>query len=295
MEWKKGKKGIIQISIFLGILITALVYLIFVPRPVKVEVAQVKRGRFIEIIQAAGILRSKERYTVPAFGDGDIRRVSLKVGDSIKRGEIITELNWSMKYLPVRAPIGGIISKVYRESAGPIRRGEPIVEIIDPTKLELMAELLTTEAVRLRIGAIAKIENLSQGSEVQARVTRISKAGYTKLSALGVEEERTEVIAELINFPPEILENIGSTFHVDVTFIVHETPNALKIPVGALFRDGEKWAVYLAEKGRAKKKNVEVGAIGAQEALIKLGLHIGEKVLIYPGDLVKPNSRIKTK
>ncbi len=293
MKLKRGKPKTILTITITGAALVALLYVIFVPRPVQVEVATVTTGLFQETIRADGILRSKERYTVPAFAEGDIKRVSLKVGDPIKKGEKITELYWDVKYDPVRAPISGVVSKVYRESAGPIRRGEPIIEIVDPSRLEVMAELLTTDATRLRPNIEAWIENWSGGKPIEARVTRVSKAGFTKQSALGVEEERTEVTADLINTPASVLENVGSTFHVDVTFKISETANALKVPIGSLFRDGSDWAVYLDVKGRARKKKVEVISLGAQEASIKAGLSAGDRVLVYPGDLVRDGTRIR--
>lgn len=273
--------------------IAGLIYVIVVPRPVKVDTAKVSTGLFQEIIRSDGILRSKDRYTVTAFTDTDMRTMPLKVGDPIAKGDKITELFWEFGYTPVRAPISGVVSKVYRESAGPVRRGDPIIEIVDPSHLEIMAELLTTDAVRLHVGADAWIENWLGGDPIKAKVIRISKAGFIKQSALGVEEERTEVTADLLNPPARALENVGNTFHVDVTFKIAELPDALRIPVGALFRDGSDWAVYLAENGRARKKKVEIGAMGPDEASIKSGLSVGQIVLVYPGDLVKDGSRIR--
>jgi HlyD family secretion protein len=294
MKLKRGKPKTILAIAIVGFALLTLLYVILIPRPVQVDVATVVTSSFQEIIRGDGILRSKERYTVPAFAEGDIKRVSLKVGDPIKKGEKITELYWDVKYDPVRAPISGVVSKVYRESAGPIHRGEPIIEIVDPSRLEVMAELLTTDAVRLPPNAEAWIENWSGGKPLEAKVTRVSKAGFTKQSALGVEEERTEVTADLINPPARALDNVGSTFHVDVTFKISETANAIKIPVGSLFRDGLDWAVYVDESGRARKKKVEVGSLGTQEASIKSGLNPGDVVLVYPGDLVKDGGRIRT-
>lgn len=294
MKIENKKIKTISIFVFVVLAIAGLAYTIWVPRAVKVDVAKVTVGAFTETIRADGVLRSKENYIVPAFADGDIKRVSLKVGEEIKKGDIITELFWDIKFEPLRAPVSGVISKVFRESAGPIRRGEPIVEIVDPTNLEVMVELLTTDAVRLQPGNQAWLENWSGGNSIAAKVIRISKAGFRKQSALGVEEERTEVIADLIHPPKGLLEKVGSTFYVDVIFKVSETANALKIPVGALFRDGSNWAVYLADGKYARKLNVEVGALGADEALIKAGLHAGQLILIYPGDLVKDGTRIRT-
>lgn len=293
MKLNRGKPITVTVILIAGVALITLLYVIVAPIPVLVEIATVTTGTFQETIRADGVLRSKERYTVTAFAEGDTKRVSLKVGDPIKKGAMITELYWDDKYEPVRAPISGVVSKVFRESAGPIHRGEPIIEIVDPSRLEVMAELLTTDAVRLQSNAEAWIENWLGGKPFEARVTRVSKAGFTKQSALGVEEERTEVTADLINPPKNVLDSVGNTFHIDVTFKVSETANALKIPVGALFRDGSDWAVYVNEDGRARKKKVEVNHLGNQEASIKSGVSEGDLVVVYPGDLVKDGARIR--
>lgn len=292
MKLKRGKPKTILAITIAGAVLLALLYVIFVPRPVQVDVATATTGLFQETIRADGILRSKERHVLTALASGNLERVYLKVGDTVKKGQRITIIIWD-RDLEVRAPTSGVISKVYRESAGPINRGEPIVEIVDPANLEIMAELLTTDAVRLHPNGEAWIENWSNGKTLKARVTRVSKAGFTKQSALGVEEERTEVTADLIDPRANVLENFGSTFHVDVTFKISETANALKVPVGSLFRDGSDWAVYLDESGRARKRKVEVSSLGAQEASIKAGLSAGDVVLVYPGDLVKEGARIR--
>lgn len=293
MKPKNEKLKMVAIGGVFIIIIIGLAYVMFVPSAVKVEVAKVSVGPFQEVIRADGVLRSKDRYTVTAFADGDIKRVPLKVGDVVKKNSRITELFWDVKYESVKAPIDGVISKIYRDSAGPIRRGEPVVEVIDPAKLEVMAELLTTDAVRLRVGNDVAVENWAGGKALEAKIIRISKAGFTKQSALGVEEERTEVTADLQNPPSELFDNVGSTFHVDLIFKVRETSNALKVPVGALFRDGSSWAVYINQDGRARKTDVVIEGLGAQEASIKSGLKEGQLVLVYPGDLVKDGSRIQ--
>lgn len=156
-----------------------------------------------------------------------------------------------------------------------------------------MAELLTTDAVRLKEGAPVEILNWPGATGIAGTVTRISKAGFVKPSALGVEEERTEVIADLSRFPPELAARAGSTFHVDVSFQVSETKDALTIPVGALFRDGSGWGVYVAESGRARLRRVELRGKNPQEAAIADGLKEGERVVVYPGDLVKDGTRIR--
>ena len=110
-----------------------------------------------------------------------------------------------------------------------------------------------------------------------------------------MEEERTEVTADFLNLPKELLEKVGSSFHVDLLFKVSAADSALKVPVGSLFRDGSAWAVYVADEGRARKKQIEILALGAKEVSIKSGLKVDEQVLVYPGDLVKDGTRIRAK
>lgn len=286
--FKRAAFVAVLLAIFAGLL-----YLIYTPRAIEVEKAKVEQGVFRETIQSDGILRSKERYTVTAYSDGDIKRVPHKVGDVLKKGDSVTELFREFAYKPVPAPISGVVSKVYRESAGPINRGEPIIEIIDPNQLEAVAELLTTDAVRLNVDGEVKIENWAGEADLSARVTRISKAGFTKQSALGVEEERTEVTAELVDPPKELLQKAGSGFHIDVTFLVSEKPDVVKIPVGALFRSGKEWAVFVIKNQRAELREIQIIASNSEVAAVGSGLEPGETVVVYPGDLLKDGAKVK--
>lgn len=283
----------ILIVLTAGLIGGALFYMIAIPRPIQVDAATTVRGNFRQTLDLDGILRSKERFTVPAFADGDIKRIGLKVGDSVTKNQTIGELLWDVSYQPIKAPIDGVVSKVYRESAGPIRRGEPIVEIIDPARLEVMAEPLTTDAMRLRVGGTITLNNLGGTAPLAGKITRISKAGFIKQSALGVEEERTEVTADLDHLPSDLLSRVGSSFHVDISFEVSELAGVLKVPVGAIFRDGPNWAVYVLDKGQARKRTVGVTAVNTSEAVIENGLTAGERVVVYPGDLVKDGVRVK--
>lgn len=281
------------LSVVFLTIVAGLLYVIFTPRAVEVEKAKVERGVFRETIQADGVLRSKERYTVTAYSDGDIKRVPHKVGDVLKKGDAVTELFREFAYKPVPAPISGVVSKVYRESAGPIARGEPIIEMIDPDHLEAVVELLTTDAVRLNVGGETRIKNWAGETDLRARVIRISKAGFTKQSALGVEEERTEVTSELIDAPKDLLQKAGSGFHIDVTFLVSEKPDVLKIPVGALFRHGKEWAVYVIKNERATLQDIQIIASNSEEAAVASGLEPDDVVVVYPGDLLKDGTKVK--
>lgn len=283
-----------KIGLGLGVAaIAALIYVVGTPRPIVVEIATVKRAPFREVIKSEGILRSKVRHIVPAFAEGDIKRVGLKTGDPVRKGQAITDLFWDIKYEPVKSPIDGVISKVFRESAGPIHRGEPIVEVVDPNQLEVVSELLTTDAARVRTGNPASVSGWGEEQALSASVARVSKAGFVKQSALGVEEEKTEVTMELKNIPENVLSRVGSTYHVDVSIEISKQENALVIPVGALFRDGALWAVYRISSGRAVRTNVDLLARGSGEVMLGGGINEGDQIVVFPGDLVKDGTRVR--
>jgi HlyD family secretion protein len=289
----KSKK---MFMITLGALVAVMIaYFTFRQRAVIVDVVTVKRGVFESYLEADAIIRTKDRYTVPAFADGDLRRVDLKVGDPVNKGQSLAQLIWDVRVQSVRSPISGVISKVYRESAGPIRRGDPIVEVVDPKNLEMMAELLTTDATQVQQGDAFLIRNWGGPEELHGRIARVSRAGYSKVSALGVEEERTEVTGELKNLPLDLLERLGSNFHVDVKILLDRSENALILPAGAIFRVGSEWAVYRVENDRAREARIRILSRNNEEVLIGQGLTEGDRVVNFPGDLLKEGVRITAK
>jgi len=260
-----------------------------------VEAATVKRGEFIEEILADGFFRAKNRYTVTAFAEGDIKRVDLRAGDVLKKGQPITELFWDVRYVPVRSPINGVITKVFRESAGPVHRGDPIIEVVDPNDLEIVAELLTTDAARVKVGNLAIASGWGEGKTINTQVSKISKAGFVKISALGVEEERTEVIMYPEKQSISELGKLGHTFHTQLVIQVSQLDSVLKIPTGALIRDGSFWAVYKIENNKARLQHVTPSVRGNEEVVITGGLREGDTVINYPGDLVKDGVAVREK
>ncbi|MDD4974510.1 MAG: HlyD family efflux transporter periplasmic adaptor subunit [Bacteriovorax sp.] len=290
-----NKKIRLIISSGLIILLIAVAFIFFKPRAIEVEMVKVNRGVFTDEIHADGFFRAKNRYTVTAFGEGDIKRVDLKVGDILKKNQTITQLYWDVKYVPVRSPIAGVITKVFRESAGPIHRGEPIIEVVDSSDLEIVSELLTTDAAKVKVGNLAFATGWGDSKPIQAHVTKISKAGFIKISALGVEEERTEVIMEPEKLSLDEKTKLGHTFHTILSIQVATVDAALKIPAGALFRDGSAWAVYQVINGKAQLKHVTISLRGNEEAIIVGGLQEGDIVINYPGDLIKNGTSVKSK
>lgn len=270
-------------------------FIVLRPKVIKVEMAKVLRGTFTEEILSDGYFRAKNRYNVTAFAEGDIKRINFKVGDILKKNQTITELFWDVNYVPVKSPIAGVITKIFHESAGPIHRGDPIVEVVDPSELEIVAELLTTDAARLKVGSPVKATGWGDAKDIMATVTIISKAGFIKISALGVEEERTEVIMEPEELPGEVKKKLGNNFHTQLNIQVSKLESSLKIPTGAVVRQGSNWAVYQVIDGVAHLKPIILSLHGNEEVVISDGLKEGDVVINYPGDLIKEGTSVSSK
>ena len=191
----------------------------------------------------------------------------------------------------VKAPVDGVVLQRLRESESIVPAGEPIIEIGDPRQIEIVADLLSTDAVRVRPGARATIEQWGGEPALAATVRRIEPAGFTKVSALGVEEQRVNVVLDFADGDEDSLL-LGDAYRVETRIVVWEAPSVLKVPTNALFRDNSQWAVYVASGGRSRRTIVEIGHQTGQEAEVLDGLTDGETVIVHPGDLVRDGTRI---
>jgi HlyD family secretion protein len=193
----------------------------------------------------------------------------------------------------VTAPVDGVILRRLRESESVVPAGEPLVEIGDPGRLEIVADLLSTDATRIREGSRAIVQQVT-GDDVapEAVVRRIEPSGFTKISALGVEEQRVNVILDLSD-PASEDTVLGDAYRVEVRIVVWEAPDVLRIPTSALFRVGDRWAVYAVRDGAARSTPVELGQQTGREAEVLAGLTEGARVIVHPGDAVRDRTRVK--
>lgn len=184
----------------------------------------------------------------------------------------------------VKSPESGRVLKVIAESETIVQSGAPLLEIGDPSDLEITVELLSTDAVRVKPGAKAIIDGWG-GPPLQAHVTKIYPSGFTKVSALGIEEQRVKV---LLNFdgPAETRERLGHDYRVFVRIAVYETESALRVPLSALFRRGNDWALFVLENGAAKERKVEIGERNSSFAEVLSGVKEGERIILHPSDKV---------
>ena len=196
------------------------------------------------------------------------------------------------RVVSVSSPVAGVVLKRIRESESMVPAGDPLLEIGDPMRLEIVADLLSTDAVRVKPASRVIIEQWGGDDTLDGRVRRIEPAGFTKISALGVEEQRVNVIVDFKD-AAAACALLGDAYRVEVRIVVWEGRDVVKVPTSALFRDGRQWAVYRVVEGRAKRTPVEVGHQTGQDAEIVRGVSAGDRVIVHPGDTLRHGARVR--
>jgi HlyD family secretion protein len=196
--------------------------------------------------------------------------------------------------LVLRAPVDGVVLKVAQASEATLPAGTPLVDIGDPRRLEIVAELLTTDAVQARPGSRAVVERWG-GPPLAAVVSRVEPGAFTKVSALGVEEQRVKVLLD-VQDPPLAWSVMGDGFRVTVRVITQAVDPAVLVPVGALFPVGDGgMGVYRIDGGRARLQVVDVGGRNGREAWARDGLQPGQVVIVYPPPTVEDGKRVQVR
>lgn len=191
----------------------------------------------------------------------------------------------------LRAPVAGVVLTRLRESAGPVAVGEPLLEIGDPGSLEIEVDLLSSDAVRVSEGMQVRLHRWGGAAPLEARVRRVEPVGFTKISALGVEEQRVWVLCDFVS-PPTDWRRLGDGYRVDAEFVLSSGP-ALTVPSGALFRRDQGWALYRIEGDRAVLREVTVGRRSGVDAEILEGIEAGDRVVVHPDDRVAAGTRVE--
>lgn len=192
----------------------------------------------------------------------------------------------------VPSPITGHVLRVDRESEGAVGPGTPLLEVGDLSVIEIVADVLSRDAAPLRRGLPVLISEWGSGKELGGRVRRVEPAAFTRLSPLGVEEQRVNVRIEFER-PPDV--QLGDGYAVDVRFILSDAPNVLQVPASALFRRAEGWATFVIQDGRARLRTVQVGKRNPLQAEVLGGLSQGETVIVHPGELVRDGQRVEAR
>lgn len=392
------KRRIFVITI-LAIVIIGVIYG-FIPKPVPVDTVKALRGPMRVTLDEEGKTRVKDRFVISAPVSGFMRRLSLKVGDPIKKGQAVAELEplrsgvldprsraeaeasvsaakaslnaaeedaraakadaeyarqkfertkklfdegyvskdlleqaeseakkaeanrlsadasvkaaaselertkATLGYSPaegvkdrgrvvsITAPVEGRVLKIHRESEGSVNQGEAIIDIGDPSKLEVRVEVLSADAVNIKQGTPALLERWGGDISLIGKVRGIEPSAFTKVSSLGVEEQRVLVIADITSLP-ESWQRLGDGYRVEVSFIIWEGKDILQVPASSLFRKGEGWAVFIAKNRKAHLQHVEAGRKNGLVAEIISGLNEGDMVITHPDDLLKDGTRVR--
>ncbi len=371
----------------------ALVWAVYRPRALLVEVATVTTGTFEQVIEEDGRLRLKNRFVITAPTLAELLRPTLKVGDSVRAGEVVATLvpvapqmidartrsvlqqrvgsadaarraataqvqraqtalaqatleveratrlaqdnfisaaardqsalarqaaqqaltaamaeqgmadfslaearaalsraepagvgsvtgRWELK-----SPVDGQVLKLHLDSAAPVSAGQPLLDIGNTAAMEAVIDVLSGEVRQIQPGAPVQLSLGSGAAPMAGQVTRIEPVAFTKVSALGIEEQRVNVIVDLAQSSPEV-QRLGDGFRVDARITLFSQLDALLVPTAALVRDGEQWRVFIVEAGRARARTVQLNDRNAEVAWLKEGLREGEAVLLYPGSMI---------
>src|SRR5688500_16232292 len=192
----------------------------------------------------------------------------------------------------VTSPVTGAVLKVAQQSESPVVLGAPLLEVADARSLEAIVDVLSQEAVAIRPGMPARLDLGAGVPPLAARVRLVEPAAFTKVSALGVEEQRVNVVLDFAE-PLDKVQTVGDAFRVDARIIVFEEKNAIRVPVAALFREGEGFAAFVVEGDTARKRAVKAPRRNATEALVEEGLQPGEQVVVYPSDALRDGASVE--
>jgi HlyD family secretion protein len=193
--------------------------------------------------------------------------------------------------LVLRAPIDGVVLRRLHESEATVVAGEPLIEVADPGALEMVADYLSADAVRIKPGMRVVVEQWGGGRALDGRVRRVEPAGFMKISALGVEEQRVWVVMDFAD-PRDAWAALGDGYRVEARVVVWEAADVVQVPASSLFRQGEGWAAFVVQDGRARVRQVEIGQRNGATAEVRSGLRAGEQVVVHPPDSVADGMRV---
>ncbi len=225
-----------------------------------------------ELDQAMAESKKAEANRLSSEAAVTAARADLERAQSALRFSAAEQSATGEKAVMVRAPVGGRVLKLHRESEGVVNAGDPLLDVGDPRSLEVKIEVLSADAVKLRKGTPVLFERWGGDKPLSGNVRVVEPAGFTKVSSLGVEEQRVLVIADLTS-PAEGWQGLGDGYRLDAIFIVWEGADVLQVPASALFRKGEGWAVFTVEQKTARQRSVEVGQRNGLVAEIRSGTY----------------------
>jgi HlyD family secretion protein len=219
----------------------------------------------------------------------------LSGGQDFQPAAVGREGDASTNVLPieVKANASGRVLHVFQESSRAVMQGTPLLEIGDPADLEVIVEMLSRDGAAIAPGAPVVLEQWGGPAPLEGRVRLVEPAAFTKYSALGVEEQRVNVVVDITS-PREQWRSLGDNFRVEARVITWESAAVLKLPVSGIFRQGNDWAAYVVRNGLATLVSLKAGRTNGGEIQIVEGLQEGDEVILYPGDRIHDGQRVKS-
>jgi HlyD family secretion protein len=218
--------------------------------------------------------------------DEELRRARVSLGQpGAESGEAVI----------LSSPVAGQVLRVLQESEGVVAAGAPVVEIGDPAALEVVVDVLTADAVAIRPGAKVQLDSWGGELSLSGHVRRVEPSAFTRVSALGVEEQRVNVVIDL-DGPPERWAQLGDGFRVEARIVAGEVASAVLVPSGALVRSGSGWAVYhVDDRGRARLQPVTIGPRNSRAVVVQAGVTPGQTLVLYPGDRLRDGVAVRAR
>lgn len=218
--------------------------------------------------------------------DLEFARARLIKVNQIDRSQLEEDL------IPVKSPVSGLVIRVIQESEGVVSAGTPLLELGDPKKLEIITDLISSDAVKINKNNKVIIEDWGGENILYGKVRLIEPFGFTKFSALGIEEQRVNVLIDFVSSQKE-WSGLGHGYKVDTKVVIYEKLNALIVPISALFRAENEWAVFVNIKNKARLKKIKIGNKNSLDAEIISGLNEGDQVILHPSNSLEDNKFIR--
>ncbi len=245
-----------------------------------------------ELDRAQSMMRRNEARLRSANFAVEVARFELDAARTALKYSAAQELGAPHETVAVYAPVAGEVLRIRHKSEGVVQAGAPLLEIGNPRALEVEVDVLSADAVRIAPGTQVLLHRWGGEAPLQAIVRVVEPTGFTKISALGVEEQRVLVISDITS-PQAQWSRLGDGYRVEASFMVWKDQGVLQIPTSALFRLRDAWAVFTLKGGRAKARTVEVGKQSALSAQVIAGLAEGETVIIHPNDAIEDGTRVQ--
>jgi len=224
----------------------------------------------------------------------EVARHELEAARTILAYSATKDTGQTVEHVDIIAPISGSVLKVYHKSEGVVDAGQPLIEVGNPKALEVEVDVLSADAVQIKKGMRVLLHRWGGENPLEGMVRKVEPVGFTKISALGVEEQRVLVIADIVS-EPEKWQRLGDGYRIEAQFILWEKNNVMQIPASALFRYGDDWGVYELKSGRAYLRKIKIGQRNGLVVQVLEGLTIEQTIILYPDDTIKEGRRVKVR